>query len=118
MGVKCVVVGIPYKEFRIVSDLIRYRGNAQAERYHGFYQDVKVGRIGPNDVKNVPRCIGERRLRTLPSFSDTMSDLSLFWIEGGEPRRLLLLVWRSRGVGNKFWTNGSSYVVPSAVDSP
>ena len=97
---------------------LRSRGDAPIKRYQGLCQDVQIGRIGPNVVENVSRDVGERGLRTFPSFSDPVLDPFLFPMEVGKPRFLLLLINRSGVVGNKFWANQSGYVVPDAVNTP
>ena len=71
---------------------LRSRGDAPIKRYQGLYQDVQIGRIGPNVVENVSRYVGERGLRTFPSFSDPVLNPFLLPIEGGKPRFLLPLV--------------------------
>ena len=84
---------------------------------HGLYQDVKGGRVGPEDFKDVSRCVGEDRVYSLPPAANPFLGLFFLSLKGGLPRLFFFLGRRSERVNSELRVDGSGYVIPCAMDS-
>ena len=87
------------------------------ECMHGLDQDIQGGRIGLKDVWNVRRYMREDSICLFPPASDPFVGLFLIAKESGSPRLFSFWDRFSEGVGSELRVDGSSYVIPCAVDS-